>query len=382
MTGGTRRPIAGGLALAALAAVVLSWPDRLTAEWVFPGASWDIKTPEELGMNRASLDAFKNRVGGSGVVIKDGHLVYSWGAYTQGHDWFSASKPVVSTMLFFAINEGKVANVDSRIADWGWALKPNDQTMTFRHLADMTSGYMRSENPGQRWAYNDYAINLYIRTMAKVFGASGTDLSSPGSSRLATPLQFQDGGVFNSAGRVIASARDFARIGWFWMNKGNWSGTQLLPSSFFDNYVKADVSSAIGRTTGTDPNGDYLNVGSYGGGSDQTSIGPGVYGFNWWFNKNKDRPTLTWPAAPVDTFQANGRWGTEAVTMIPSLGMVVAAYNEGGGWGSFNTGDANSGMNQSLKLLVEAVPEPVSLTTLAFGGLSVFTRRRSRTLVE
>ena len=365
--------------LAGVAVLLQSWPNRLLADGVFPGTTWATKTPEDLGMNSAGLAAFKNRVGGSGVVIKDGYLVYSWGAYTQSHDWFSASKPVVSTMLFFAINEGKVASVDSRIADWGWALKPNDQTMTFRHLADMTSGYMRSENPGQKWAYNDYAINLYIRTMAKVFGVSGTNLSSPGKSRLATPLHFQDGGVFNSAGRVIASPRDFARIGLFWMNKGNWNGTQLLPTSFFDNYMKADVPANTARTSGTDPNGDYLNVGSYGGGSDQASIGPGVYGFNWWFNKNKDTSTLTWPAAPADTFQANGRWGTEAVTMFPSLGMVVAAYNENGGWGSFTTGSAGSGMNQSLKLLVDACPEPASLALLAVAGLPLLARRRNRT---
>jgi hypothetical protein len=157
------------------------------------------------------------------------------------------------------------------------------------------------------------------------------------------------------------------------MNKGNWKGKQLLPASFFDNYVKADVPSTMLETSAASD--DYLGVGSYGGGSDQTNIGPGIYGFNWWFNTNRDSPQLTWPAAPADTYQANGRWGTEAMTMFPSLGMVVAAYG-GNGWGGFTPGDANSSMNQSLKLLVDAVPEPASVALLGLGGLALVLRRR------
>jgi len=61
---------------------------------------------------------------------------------------------------------------------------------------------------------------------------------------------------------------------------------------------------------------------------------------------------LTWPDAPADTFQANGHWNREVMTIIPSLKMVVAAR---GNWGDFKPGDARAGMNQNLKLLVEAV---------------------------
>ena len=72
---------------------------------------------------------------------------------------------------------------------------------------------------------------------------------------------------------------------------------------------------------------DYLKIGSYGGGSDHFSrCGPGIYGFNWWFNQtgrdNPDRPT--WPDAPRDTFMAVGARGNCAA-MIPSLGAVVVA---------------------------------------------------------
>jgi len=359
----SHRPLAGAFMLAGVATLLLSWPNRLMAEGVFPGASWVTKTPSQLGVNSAILDQFRNKVGGSGVVIKDGYMIYSWGSYSSRHNWASASKPVISTMLFAAINEGRVASVDSYIRDWGWALQGNDVNITFRQLADMTSGYGLSEGPGEAYAYSDYAIQLYVNTMDKVFGTND-HLVSAGNQRLRNPLQFQDSQLFDSGkGRVAASARDFARIGWFWMNKGNWNGTQLLPASFFDNYMKADVPDALPRTQGG--GNDYLGVGSYGGGWDQGDVN-GIYGFNWWFNTNRDSSLLTWPSAPADTFLANGRGGKDCMAIIPSLNLVVAAYNDNGGWGTT--------MDQSLGLLTQAVPEPTSLGLLALGGLTLLRR--------
>jgi len=359
------------LAVAAASMTAALVQPLAAAPWVFPDPSWIVKTPEDLGVNRGKLDTFRNKVGGSGVVIKDGYMIYSWGNISERHNWYSASKPVLSTLLFFAVNEHRIAGVDSLIGDWRWPLRTEDQNMTFRQLADMTSGYARAEGPGERWAYNDYAIQLYVDTLERIYGAP--DLSAPSEARLKSPLQFQGGSCLVGTGRANISPSDFARIGWFWMNKGNWKGKQLLPASFFDNYVKADVPSTMLETSAASD--DYLGVGSYGGGSDQTNIGPGIYGFNWWFNTNRDSPQLTWPAAPADTYQANGRWGTEAMTMFPSLGMVVAAYG-GNGWGGFTPGDANSSMNQSLKLLVDAVPEPASVALLGLGGLALVLRRR------
>jgi hypothetical protein len=115
--------------------------------------------------------------------------------------------------------------------------------------------------------------------------------------------------------------------------------------------MRPDVPGDLPRTTrdGT----DYLGVGTHGGGNDQTEHGPGIYGFNWWFNAPAGSgAALTWPDAPPDTFQANGHWNREVVTVIPSLGLVVAAR---GNWGEFAPGDASATMNQNLALLASAV---------------------------
>lgn len=337
-----------------VSAICLSIAGPLQAQvagQVFPDQTWERKTPRELGMDVAKLDELARQVGGYGCVIKDGYLVYAWGDISQEHDWFSASKPVLSTLLLLAVAEGKIAGPDAPVADY-WRLSRKDRSMTFRHLANMTSGYCRREKPGQAYAYNDYAISLYVLTLRKVFGQT---LEEALQQRLGA-LQFEDRQIFsdldsNNGGRIETTVCDYARIGWFWLNKGRWKDRQLLPRELFDEVLKPGVPADLPRSQGK-PTRDYLEVGSYGGRTDQTKHGPGIYGFNWWFNGYAPSKTQRcWPDAPPDTFQANGRWGAEVVTVFPSLNMVVASMGE---WGRADPGDPDSPMNQHLKLLVEA----------------------------
>ena len=168
---------------------------------IFPGASWESRTPAEVGLDPAILDQFVAQVGGRGVVIRDGYLVRTWGNHTaSGSTWWSASKPVISTMLLFAVQEGKLASVDDPIRDWGWNLIPKDLNMTFRHLANNVSGYMLAEQPGAAWSYNDYGINLFLKTLyPRVYNETGG--ANPADSALIHPqrlgaLQFQDGNLY------------------------------------------------------------------------------------------------------------------------------------------------------------------------------------------
>jgi CubicO group peptidase (beta-lactamase class C family) len=317
---------------------------------VFPGATWEQRSPEELGMDAAKLEEFAERVGGFGVVIKDGYLAYRWGEHASSQDWFSAAKPVLSTLLFFAVQEGRLQSVDDRVGEW-IDLSEKDQPMTFRHLADMTSGYMRPERPGEAYSYNDYGIMLYIVALERIFGQT---LEEALAQRMGA-LDFQHR-VFSEpevrgGGRIITPPLEFARIGWFWLNRGRWRGEPLLEERFFDEYLQPDVPADLPRSSGEDTE-NYLGLQTYGGRSNQTHLGPGTYGFNWWFNERIDSEgTRVWPDAPPDTYQANGRWGRDVMTMFPSLNMVVVGE---GTWGSEDPGQRYAEMNQSLRLLVEA----------------------------
>lgn len=315
---------------------------------IFPGATWEYRKPAEVGLDGAKLDVFAKAVGGVGCIVKDGYMVKTWGDQISKDDWASAGKPVMSTLLFFSIHEGLLDGVDALVNDWGWGLIGKDQSMTFRDLANNVSGYARGEPPGDAWAYNDIAIKLYALTLENVFQQT---LDEATLQRFS-PLQLEDGSLFISREGygLFTTPRDFARIGWLWLNKGNWNGVQILPRDYFDNFMKSGVSGNLPRSLSASD--DYLGIGTHGGDSDQTPYGPGIYGFHWWFNeKVGTSDMLTWPDAPADTFQANGHWGQEVLTVVPCLNMVVAAR---GNWGSFEPGNASSGMNQNLKLLVQA----------------------------
>src|SRR5580765_3005653 len=73
------------------------------ANLVFPASAWAAKTPAELGLDGGLLDQLAEQLGGRGCVLKDGYVVKTWGDQATRGDWYSSAKPVLSTMLFFAV---------------------------------------------------------------------------------------------------------------------------------------------------------------------------------------------------------------------------------------------------------------------------------------
>ncbi len=343
----------------------------------FPGEHWESRTPESVGLARKPLEELAAQLGGDGCVVRDGYLVKTWGNTERHKDWASAAKPVLSTLLLAAVADGKLASVDTRVKDAGWALNQKDAAMTFRQLANMTGGYCCAEPPGEAWGYNDFAIQLYAKSLERVYGRP---LDEAFRTRFAA-IQLQDGEFFASrAGLgVSASVRDFARLGWLLMNDGAWRGEQLLPRDLVRDCFRPGVPSDLPRTAGrTD---DYLSIGSYGGGTDQTPVGPGVYGFNFWFNTPDAQGRRAWPALPADTYQANGMWNRDTVTVIPSLRMVVAV--RGANRGKFQPGDPDNDFNRAMALVAQAARAPAASannhpqppSTRAFGSSAHHWRR-------
>ena len=329
-------------------------------EPAFPTAEWATKSPRQLGLDEARLEKVAKAMGSRGCIVKDGYLVQTWGDQDDRSDWFSSAKPVLSTLLMFAAKEGKIVDFDQRVAEFGWPLVAKDRSMTLRHLASMTSGYARPERPGEAWAYNDYAIQLYQKTLFdKIF-------QEPPEKVFHDPQRFgalglQDGFRFREKNRrMSASVRDFARVAWFWLNRGNWNGTQVLSRAYFDDNMRPQVPKGLPLSSDA-PTNDYLQIGSYGGESNHfTTAGPGIYGFNWWFNDTggKHPDALTWPEAPRDTVMSLGHRGNCCV-MIPSLKLVVVAADAH--WGDLKAGRADSPLNELLKLIAETgTPERVA----------------------
>ncbi|MDZ4857613.1 MAG: DUF5060 domain-containing protein [Candidatus Hydrogenedentes bacterium] len=341
----TRRTIFAFLATVVLASLA-------SAENVYPGTEWEQRDPASLGVNARTLENIAEDLGGRGCIVKEGFVVKTWGDQAKIGDWASSAKPVLSTLLFFAIEEGLVKSVDQPVADFGWELQPKDASMTFRHLGAMTSGYARPEAPGATWAYNDFAIQLYQKTLfEKVYKADAQSVAAH-ANRLGA-LQLQDGLEWTDRARLSASPRDFARISWFWLNKGTWNGKQILPKHYFEDYCKPFAAKDLALSSDKETN-DYLNIGSYGGGSNHFSNeGPGVYGFNWWFNETggSHPDARMWPDAPADTFMSIGARGNSSV-VIPSLNVVLVCAQ--GDWEDLKGGDRSTKLNHVIGSLARA----------------------------
>ncbi len=314
----------------------------------FPGKHWRSRSAKAVGLDASKLDDFASGMGGDGCIVRDGYLIKTWGRFNQNGDWASAAKPVLSTLLLLAVQEGRLASVDAQVKDVGWPLKKKDASMTFRHLANMVSGYACGEAPGAAWGYNDFAIQLYAKSLVKVFQQP---LEQVFTRRLAA-LQCEDDHFFGSrnGNGVTASPRDFARLGYLWLNRGRWRNKQVLSVPLMRQFLRSGVPANLPRTSA--PGNDYLRIGSYGGGTNQTPHGPGGYGFNLWFNSRLASDAFTWPGLPADAYQANGMWNRDSVTVIPSLRMVVAV--RGAKQTSFAPGDASNQFNRMMSLLAQA----------------------------
>ena len=321
---------------------------------VFPADHWDTAAPESLGADTARLEELAQNLGGRGCVIQHGYVVKSWGPQSEVGDWLSSAKPVLSTLLLYAVAEEKIPSVDTPIARFGWPLIEKDRPITFRHLANMVSGYARPEPPDAAWAYNDFAIQLYQMTLFdRVFAGDPKEVAE--HPRRLGALGLEDGLVFRPANRRLsASVRDFARIAWFWLHKGNWHGRQLLPRRLFEQNQRPQTPPDLGPTAKAETS-DYLGIGTFGGGSDHfTDFGAGTYGFNWWFNRTgRLHPASpTWPDAPLDTFMSIGAGGNCAV-MLPSRNAILVSAR--GNWGKLEAGDVDSLYNRHIRLLLQGL---------------------------
>ena len=225
---------------------------------IFPGRNWEMRSPEAAGLTKEKLEALSAWVGGRGCVVRHGCMVFTWGDPQISSDVASAFKPLLSTLLFMAVQEGKLSSVDDRVSDFEPRLQAlndgKDAGITWRHLASQLSGYGLTEAPGRAYSYNDYALTLYYDTLTqRVFGTNGTAVLQ---TRLAEPLQFEDRFTFDAfgpkdrPGRLALSVRDFARFGVLILRQGKWNDRQLIKPELIQMAISSPLSPDTPLTRG------------------------------------------------------------------------------------------------------------------------------------
>ncbi|HIE29989.1 TPA: class C beta-lactamase-related serine hydrolase [Candidatus Poribacteria bacterium] len=313
---------------------------------VFPGLDWQQASPESQGVDstklKAAMDYLDAAYGSAGVseavVIRNGYMIWKGSNINARHTVHSCTKTFTSTVLGLLIDDGK-CSLDTLAVQHLPSLDdqyPLYSKIKFRHLASMTSGYdgQKGEStpdkqwgdeskyltpaaplfaPGTAFKYHDPAIHLLGYIMTHI---AGEPLEALFKRRIADPIGMTnwewkdlgvvDGILLNSPsgiynGGIHITARELARFGHLFLNRGNWNGAQLISASWVNQATTNQVPVSV-------------DAPSYDG--------RGRYGFFWWTNGIKPNGKRPWPSAPPNTFAARGG-STNWCFVIPEWNMVV-----------------------------------------------------------
>ncbi len=334
-------------------------------EPVYPGRQWATKSPEELGLSTAGLNAFSDYAGGFGCIVRHGYMAYTWGDASRRMDVASAAKPVYAHFLFKAVEDGRIFSVDEPVCKWEARLKRingdlgcKDSRITWRHMANQVSCYGLVEEPGTAYAYNDWQMSLLWDTLfTRVYGATHATVDSEVLHPQLTDLigcednpTFMAFGLEDRPGRLAISPRDFARFGLLYLQGGRWEQQQLLSPELARMAVTDPVPNSIPRAgdEAAEMVPGQRSIGSRQIPDNQTDH-MGGYSWLWWINGVDRVGKWHWPDAPLDTFGCFGHGGKRAMVVLPGLDLIVS-------WNDTRI-EARDMENKALALLLDAVGE-------------------------
>jgi CubicO group peptidase (beta-lactamase class C family) len=319
-------------------------------QMAFPGKQWQEVTPASQGVDPAKLKAavhyMEMNFGPDGakelVVVRNGYLIWQGPNVDAYHPVWSCTKTFTSAVLGLLVGDQK-CTLDTRVIEYVPSLAnthPLYGKIGLRHLASMTGGYqgeVKEVGPDRPWGepmaflnprqprfeagttvqYNDHDVFLLGKVLTliareplgvvfkrrigdpigmtkwewAVSGAvEGIDLHNPPGN---------PGG--QGAGGVRTTAREMARFGLLFLNRGNWNGARLLSAPFIERATMNQVPASYGYR-----NHDFR----------------ARYGFYWWTNGIMANGSRPWPSAPAKTYTSHGH-SANFCFVIPELRMVI-----------------------------------------------------------
>jgi len=321
-----------------------------SSDMVFPGKDWQEATPESQGVDSAKLAAavsyLKDKSGSDGVnelvMIRNGRLIWKGSNIDKKHGVWSLTKSFTSTVLGLLIDDGKTT-LDTRAKDYVPTMAAVYPDVTLRHFTTMTSGYYAVgdeprgtyrhgpsrtpfkpaakplfQPPGSHYAYWDSAMNQFANVLTRIANEPIEELFK---RRIADPIGMDrsrwdwgdfgtvdaivvNGGSGNNSKHMFISARELARFGLLFLNRGQWNGKQIIGAEWVDMATRSQVplSISLGKFSAAD--------------------GRGTYGFNWWVNEINPQGQRKWPDVPVSAYSASG-YNNNDMFIIPEWNMVV-----------------------------------------------------------
>lgn len=300
----------------------------------WPGAAWQERDPASIGLELSHLEVARDFAltgGGSGLVIRGGFKVFSWGDQDVTYDLKSSTKSIGSMALGLALLDGRVQLDDPAALHHPTFGESPDQPnesdglarITLRQLASHTAGFDKGGGyepvlfePGTRWSYSDggpnwlaecltlaYGIDMERLLFDRLFtrmGITPEDLRWRDNSYRDPLIQGMKRCEFGAG--VHANVDAMARIGLLMLRQGRWQGEQLLPRSFVDAARQPDDAHRDLEV--------HLPE-QYGRASQH-------YGLLWWNNADGSLKNV-----PRDAYWS---WGLHEsfIIVLPSFDMVIA----------------------------------------------------------
>lgn len=284
------------------------------AEW--PTSGWQTSTPESQGMDSSVLKTMLETVQtqnyniDSITVIRNGYLVLdaSLFPYRQDskHIIHSCTKSIVSILIGVAIDQDFIEGIQTPVLEFFpdrtvSNLDPDKKSLTLENLLTMTSGLecrdsylyrwsglneMRGSDdwvqfmldlpmeaaPGTKFEYCNGASFLLSAIITETTGMSSNEfaeinLFNPlGISDLSWPINPQ--GINIGWGELRMLPQDMAKIGYLYLNGGEWDGEQIVPTTWVEDstrkYISATLADGYGYQWWVDNSGVYLALGYAG----------------------------------------------------------------------------------------------------------------------
>jgi len=285
-------------------------------EAVWPTDEWQTSTSESQGMDSSVLKTMLETVQtqnyniDSITVVRNGYLVMdaSLFPYRQDskHIIHSCTKSIVSILIGIAIDQGFIEGIQTPVLEFfpdrtASYLDPDKKSLTLENLLTMTSGLecrdsylyrwsglneMRGSDdwvqfmldlpmeaaPGTKFEYCNGASFLLSAIITETTGMSSNEFAE---IYLFTPLGITDlswptnpQGINIGWGELRMLPQDMAKIGYLYLNGGEWDGEQIAPTTWVEDSTRKHISATLedgyGYQWWVDNSGMYLALGYAG----------------------------------------------------------------------------------------------------------------------
>jgi CubicO group peptidase (beta-lactamase class C family) len=364
------------ISIAAIGALVVAWlvaaPVAQSNVYYPPAGSWAKKTPAEVGMDAAKLEAAikfaearesnwprdfstqnkifgtplgpvaKSRAGTNGVIIRHGYIVGEFGDTSNVAPTYSVAKSMLATVMGIAVRDRLITNLSSpvglQVKDGGYTSPQNAKVTWKNHLQQVTEweGEMWGKKhdfvgteafgdgerkprelsePGTFYEYNDVRINRFSLSLLRVFKKPVPEvfrdevMNPIGASNTWQWIPYENS-YADVDGKKMPSVSGGTRWGGgVWINA-------LDMARFGYLWLR---NGKWGNKQIIPP--AYVKEALTAGGAKNSPD----YGYLWWLNTKGGAKTL-----PLNSYQAQGA-GSNTIFVSPDHDLVIVWRYHGGG---------------------------------------------------